>query len=633
MLPLMKMLHRQKKQRKGRKGIVVVYAAFMMVMVFGFAAFAIDIGYMALCHDQLQTAADAAALAGAMRMKDGITTVRSSARDIAQRNYLGKNTISLPDSQIQLGVYDLGTHTFTVNEAAANSVKVTTQLTNSPLFFAPILGHKTFSSNAEAIAIINPRDIAFVLDLSGSMNDDTEPAWATETINGVYAPQGYPTIGTQMMQNVYTDFGFGTYPGTSQSIAQSLSITNNSSAYYNMQLTTGPLAASSMATTYKILSSDSAATRKTKCYKWIIDKQLAVIMPQAKPTPLSSDATSYAYWEKYLDYVIYPKTVSSVAYPPSQDTDVITGFNNPNLSNYENTASNLPDKYLNMVGYQTYVQYLMDWGRDRTPTVTNTTNADLTLTKTQLSLKNTAWCPKVTEATAAGNFTFPPREQPMHAVRRAVIAALKVVEDQNAALAADWSDYVSIVTFDAIDSYHAPKIEQTLTRNYRAAMTATANLQVVGDINASTATENGLITARNHLKLASAGGSGRTYTNKVILLLTDGVPNLNQSTSTTVSNYISGHASSDYYSTSSANLPYNAVLMQSAQTKTEGTQIFPVGTGLGADYDFLDRSARLNGTAKSGQAPRGTGNPASYEATLTAIFTEIIKGGRVRLVH
>lgn len=618
-------------QQQKRKGVVIVYAAVMMIVIFGFAAFAIDVGHMALMKDELQTAADAAALAGAMQMKYGPTAVRTASKDIALRNFTGKNTVSLTDSDIQLGMYDITTGNFTVNETSANSVKVITKVTGSPLFFAPVFGNKTFNSSAEAIAIINPRDIAFVIDLSGSMNDDTEPCWATETINSVYASQGYTNLGNTLMQNVYTDFGFGTYPGSQQSIGSTLGVTNNSSAYYNMQKNSGVLTGASIASTYKILSGDSNATRKTKTYKWIIDKQLQVLMPNAKPYPDSSNATSLAYWTSYLDYIIWPSTQSGTAYPPSQDTDRILGQNNPNNANYPGTASNLPDKYMNIVGYQTYVQFLMDWGRDRTPTVANATNADLTLTKTQASLKNTGWCPQVTESTAAGNFTFPPREQPMHAVRRAVIAALKVVEDQNQGLAPDWSDYVSVVSFDAIDSYHAPTLEQALTKNYRNAMTATSKLQVVGDQVSSTATENGLILARNHLKVASAGGSGRTYTNKVIILLTDGVPNLYSSSSSTVSNYISAHPSTDYYSSTSANLPYNAPLMQAAMSKTESVEMFPVGTGLGCDYGFMDRLARLNGTAEGGQAPRGTGNPASYEATLTNIFEEIIKGGRVRL--
>ncbi len=622
---------KKSSRKRSRAGIIIVYAAMMMVVVFGFAAFAIDIGHMALSKDELQTAADAAALAGAMQMKYGPAAVRSAANDIATRNFLGKNSVSLPDSQIQLGMYDITTGVFTVNETAANSVRVITKIVGSPLFFAPVFGNKTFNSSAEAIAIINPRDIAFVIDLSGSMNDDTEPCWATETINGVYASQGYTNLGNGLLQNLYNDFGFGTYPGTSQSIGSPLSVTNNSQAYFNMQKNGGVLTTASIASTYKIVTSDTAAQRKVKVYKWIIDKQLAVIMPNAKPTPLSSNSTSLAYWTAYLDYVIWPYNTSGTNYPPSQNTNRIMGLNNPNTANYSNVASNLPDKYQNIVGYQTYVQFLMDNGRDRTPTVSNSTNADLSLTKTQASLKNTAWVPQVVESTAAGSFTFPPREQPMHAVRRAVIAALKVVEDQNAGLAPDWSDYVSIISFDAIDSYHAPTLERTLTRDYRAAMTATTKLQAVGDHVASTATENGMVMARNHLKVASAGGSGRTYTNKVMILLTDGVPNINQSSSTTVNNYISAHPSSNYYSTSGSNLPYNAPVMQAALTKVDSVQVFPVGVGLGCDYGFMDRLARENGTAEGGMAPRGSGNPAQYEQTLINMFQEIIKGGRVRL--
>ena len=625
------------RRQRSRAGIILVYAAFMMCVVFGFAAFAIDVGYMALTKDQLQNAADAAALAGAMRMKEGPATVRSAAIDIAGRNYQGKSTISISNSDVELGMYDMTTRVFTVNETAANSVRVTTRVTNKNLLFAPVIGHKTFSKTAQAIAIINPRDIVFCIDLSGSMNDDTEPCWATETIDAAYAGQGYGNVGTTLMTNLFSDFGFGAFPGTSQYIGQGLSgITNVQAAYYNMTVNGGPLTSASIQSAYRITSSDSQATRKTKAYNWIIDKQLAVIMPNARPAPLSTNSTSQAYWTTYLDYVIWPYTRSSTAYPPNQDSDRITGNNNPNTANYPNTASNLPNKYRNVVGYRTYTQFLLDFGRERTPTVDNSTNAATNLTKTEISMANTAWCRKVTESTAAGNFTFPPREQPMHAVRRAVIAAMKVVEDQNTGLAPDWSDYVSVVSFDAIDSYHAPILQQSLTRDYRGAMQKAANLQIVGDQVSSTATENGLIMARNHLKTVAQGGLGRTYTNKVIILLTDGVPNLYSSSNATVSAYMTANPSSNYYGNSSGNLAYNAPLMQSAQSKGTGLQLFPVGTGMGADYDFLDRMARLNGSASSGTsgtAPRGSGNPASYEATLTSIFQNIIKGGRVRLAH
>ena len=57
-----------------------------------------------------------------------------------------------------------------------------------------------------------------------------------------------------------------------------------------------PLTLSGVSSTYKILSSDSEATRKTKAYKWIIDTQIASVMPNAKPTPSSSTNLMVSAW-------------------------------------------------------------------------------------------------------------------------------------------------------------------------------------------------------------------------------------------------------------------------------------------------------------------------------------------------
>ena len=59
----------------------------------------------------------------------------------------------------------------------------------------------------------------------------------------------------------------------------------------------------------------------------------------------------------------------------------------------------------------------------------------------------------------------------------------------------------------------------------------------------------------------------------------------------------------------------------------------PVGLGLGTDYGFMDRLARLGGTADAaGQSPRGSGNPAEYEQRLVDIFRQIILSPQVTLV-
>ena len=88
----------------------------------------------------------------------------------------------------------------------------------------------------------------------------------------------------------------------------------------------------------------------------------------------------------------------------------------------------------------------------------------------------------------------------------------------------------------------------------------------------------------------------------------------------------------DYYD--SSDLEHNAPLVQSAKMQAADWQVFSVGIGLGTDYDFMDRMARLGGTANdAGQSPRGSGNPAEYEQRLTEIFEKIITNPRVRLVQ
>ncbi|MCA9018399.1 MAG: hypothetical protein KDA77_23965, partial [Planctomycetaceae bacterium] len=68
-----------------RKGAVIVLAAALMVMVLGFATLSIDIGYLSLAKNQMQTAADAAALAGASELSGTLSPdiVAANVREAA----------------------------------------------------------------------------------------------------------------------------------------------------------------------------------------------------------------------------------------------------------------------------------------------------------------------------------------------------------------------------------------------------------------------------------------------------------------------------------------------------------------------------------------------------------------------
>jgi len=616
----------RKPKRLPRRGATLVLSLLLIVAMLGMVAFAVDTGYIMLVRTQLQVAADSAAMAAAAYLGKPFEEILAPADEYAGYHFAGGKPVEIDSSDVELGLWDSDTRTFTPSDEMGNAVRVTARRDASaggeaPLFFARIFGNHSFHMSASAVAMANPRDIAFVIDLSGSMNNDTEPCWATGAINDTFADDGYPTIGDDLMQEVYDDFGFGSFPGATQYVGEPVGVSQNQYAYAELTENGGPLTEGSVPQQYRIKSSDSESTRKSKAYSWIIDAQIARVMPNAKPTPNSS--LNYDYWEKYLDYVICPFRDRSRGWLPyRQDSDRIDGFGNPSSSTFPEASVSVPRGYRNKIGYRTYVQFMMDHGRDRKPDGRR---------YVPLS-RHSADCPWHTEVTAGGTLRFPPREQPVHAARRATIAALQVVKERNAGISdPDQRDWVSIVAFDSLVG-GGPVIEQTLTADYDQAMQACTRLQAVADDCVSTATEAGMLLAKEHIRPRSEGGSGRYATNKVVVLLTDGVPNLYVSSRSEIDRFIRDNPSDDFYGR--AKYPYDAALMQAAVMEQKKWYMFPVGVGLGTDYDFMDRLARTGATANDdGESPRGSGNPAEYERRLTDIFEEIITNPQVRLVQ
>ena len=572
-------------QQQPRRGVTVMLIAIMTVFLLGMIAFAVDIGYIVLVRTQLQASADSSAMAAAACMglpRNDMVTEAQRYAGFHDAGGAGKK-VKLLSQDVEYGTWDASRRAFTPSSTPGNAVRITARTDdsttgNSGLFFGKLLGKDSFAQKAAAVAMANPRDIAFVVDLSGSMNDDTDPG-NTASIDKTYASQGYPNIGGDLLNQVYADFGYNaTYPKEPvQWIGQSLGVASGGDPLTKLSAKTGPLSSSSIPSQYRIKSSDSSTVRKQKAYSWAMDVQIRALMPAAKPTP--SSTANYAYWAAYLD------------------------------SNYT------------QMGYRSYVHFMMDKGRDVKPDGVN---------YTPLS-QSSANCPYHSESTAGGTFSFPPREQPTHAARRAIIAAIEVVKERNSSITnLSQRDWVSIITFDRL-SGNSPAIQVPLTGDYDVAMQGCTRLQACSDNGSSTATEVGLIAAANHIKPKSEGGSGRTATNKIVVLLTDGMPNLYQSSTSTINSYIKQHSSSNFYG---GDYPHDAALMRTSMMQGDRWYLYPVGIGLGCDYNFMDRMARMGATAdKSGQGPRGSGNPAEYEQRLTEIFRNIITNPKVRLVQ
>ncbi len=181
-------------RQSDRRGTILVLTAVVMVVLLGFVAMTVDIGFIELTRTQLQSAADASALSGAMELSgiDDPALVRENARNAvvqaaAMHRAGDKASVAIdPIKDITFGklVWNGVSQTYKIqwgeDATPYNVIKVRAMRTTGlgsdnrlPLFFAPAIGSKNADVGAEAIATFQPRDIMIVLDFSASMNDDS----------------------------------------------------------------------------------------------------------------------------------------------------------------------------------------------------------------------------------------------------------------------------------------------------------------------------------------------------------------------------------------------------------------------------------------------------------------------------
>lgn len=176
--------------RRSRRGAAAVYLAISMTVVFGMAALAVDVGLLYSAQAELQRSADAAALAAAAQLVTGGGAQMESdafdaADEFARRNLVLNVEPGLSvGSDVELGraIFDSAAerYLFQPGPPPYDAVKVTVRRTEDSeagpvaLSFARLLGHEKRGLAAEAVAMMIPRDIAVVIDLSNSMNWDSQ---------------------------------------------------------------------------------------------------------------------------------------------------------------------------------------------------------------------------------------------------------------------------------------------------------------------------------------------------------------------------------------------------------------------------------------------------------------------------
>lgn len=148
------------KRLHGQRGIIVIWLALLMPLLFGLMALAIDVARFSLTMVQVRNAAEASALAGARKfaLTGKPASATTYASSFARRNYA--NGKKVPDSAITIepGYCDLSNpaatwHTTTKSATDAYAVRVTINLgTAFKYFIAPALGIANPNVQATAIA-------------------------------------------------------------------------------------------------------------------------------------------------------------------------------------------------------------------------------------------------------------------------------------------------------------------------------------------------------------------------------------------------------------------------------------------------------------------------------------------------
>src|SRR6266851_2982452 len=90
-----------------RRGAVLPLTAILLIFLMGMVAFSVDLGYICMTQGQLQTAADAAALAGAAKLIKPTTQSSTSQDFLAQQAIVNAKAES-----IRFAKYNLAAGTY-----------------------------------------------------------------------------------------------------------------------------------------------------------------------------------------------------------------------------------------------------------------------------------------------------------------------------------------------------------------------------------------------------------------------------------------------------------------------------------------------------------------------------------------
>ncbi|HEV2971022.1 MAG TPA: pilus assembly protein TadG-related protein [Pirellulales bacterium] len=295
---------RKNHRRRRRQGIVLVLFVLTLIALFSFLALAIDLGLVAMARTQCQAAADSAAMAGARALNGSSGNNYSSASPEAiesatNNSILGKQVTSA-QTTINIGryTYDTSTKQFegefpgpSTDNWTLVQAQVTANITGQ-LAFSKIFNFTPASITTYSTAVHRPRDIAVVMDFTGSMRFSSltgAPYYGDRSSNN--PDSNYPTWGA------YSSASAGMQATTFTSPFDAANLTTTTTDGHPpvcadfYQDSSGTAAFTTASSTYATTPAGDAPLKTSKNTSSTYAQTLAQVLNIASPGNSTRDAT------------------------------------------------------------------------------------------------------------------------------------------------------------------------------------------------------------------------------------------------------------------------------------------------------------------------------------------------------
>ena len=182
----------QNAGKSRRRGAVAVLVATMLVVMVGFMALTVDVGYMYVARAEMQRTADASALAGTSGLMERLAEQR--AHEYGTLNRVVNQQVISSELDVEIGNWDGVAKSFIpvpdlgIGGVRQNAVRVRGTRTHIDLFFAGILGHDTTDVRQSAVAVAGAGVCAGIWGLDGVTVDGDVTTDSYDSTDGTYGP-------------------------------------------------------------------------------------------------------------------------------------------------------------------------------------------------------------------------------------------------------------------------------------------------------------------------------------------------------------------------------------------------------------------------------------------------------------